>query len=107
VVMHVLFPPGVDEPVNPGDLVRVFPNPFNDLVNILIRQQTAGWISIDIIDLFGRKVKNLFEGSLIPGEHHLSWDGCDEHGDKPASHLFFIRIASATNDHSVILIKGS
>ncbi|GAB4376924.1 MAG: hypothetical protein Kow0042_23820 [Calditrichia bacterium] len=75
-------------------LSNPYPNPFNPEVNIryqLIRQEI---VQLDIYDLLGRKVKQLWKGEQQPGVHYYSWDGTNSSGVSVASGIYIVRFQS-------------
>jgi len=87
---------------NNGTLINEFilypnyPNPFNSSTYInygvpnLIDLGVV--INLNIYDLSGREVKNLFEGIAEPGNHQLVWDGTDNLGREVASGIYLLRL---------------
>ena len=53
---------------------RVYPNPFNPVVNIDYSLSTSSFINILIYDLNGQIVDNLFSGYKSIGSHSIIWD---------------------------------
>ena len=58
-----------------------YPNPFNPAVVIPLDLATdeAG-VSLTVYDVLGRRVRQLWGGSLGAGTHRFTWDGRDEAG---------------------------
>ena len=55
------------------EVSKVYPNPFRDQLNIIVRANYSGFVKINIYDSFGRLVKN-DELSILNGENNLSID---------------------------------
>lgn len=93
-----------DEPKNPSqfDLIGVFPNPFNSFARIDFELPFRNRVSLNIYDLAGRKVMNLFEERLEVGRYSRLLDGKNLH-----SGLYFVMLESAgqRNIKRVVLIK--
>lgn len=53
---------------------QVFPNPACGSVSFSFVIPELGPVSLDIFDISGRRVMNIFEGVLVPGEHDVSTD---------------------------------
>ena len=92
---------------------EISPNPFtpngddiNDLVNIsykLLRVTSAIPVSIDIFDLSGRKVKEVYSGKDPLGEYHHTWDGTDASNNLVSPGLYLYRIdATVQSNHQMI-----
>jgi hypothetical protein len=70
-------------------VLKCFPNPFNTSVMISYRLYMTNNINVEIYDILGRKIKNLFHGRQESGNYSLSWKGDDESGNNVSSGLFF------------------
>ncbi len=62
----------VAEDFDTSDL-QIFPNPFNSQLNIRFDQRTSGVVYIDVLDLQGRVVAEVFQGYVSSGATELSW----------------------------------
>ena len=92
---------------------EISPNPFtpngdniNDLVNIsykLLRVTSDIPVTIDIFDLSGRKVKQVYSGRDPLGEYHHTWDGTDASNNRVPPGLYLYRIdATVQSNHQII-----
>ena len=89
---------------------RISPNPFtpngdkiNDAVNIsytLLRITTAVPVSIEIYDLSGALVKEVYSGEDSIGEYRRLWDGTDDQNElvPPGIYLYRIRVDVQTEE---------
>lgn len=75
-------------------LFQNYPNPFNGRTTIeyFVAAGQVGEITIEILDILGRKVTTVFSGTAIPGRHQVAWDGRDQHGRDVSSGVYFYRI---------------
>ncbi len=64
-----------------------FPNPFNSSTTIEFEITAAGFVSLSVYDVLGRKVSTLVEGALEPGVHRRTFDG-----NALASGIYFYRL---------------
>jgi hypothetical protein len=53
--------------------VSIFPNPFQDAVQITIKQRTSSALSIELVDASGRVVATLMSQRIVPAEYRLDW----------------------------------
>lgn len=93
-----LAPSSVDgTPVlDAGSLFRLRsePNPIVDRTTIRFHIPRTGPASLGVFDVSARRVATLFEGSLVPGEHSITWDGTDDgHRPVPAG-VYVLRLES-------------
>lgn len=61
-------------PVHNFKIQRLYPNPFNPVLQIEIIMEFAGEINIEIIDLNGKIVEVLHSGYLNIGTFQFSWE---------------------------------
>ncbi len=63
-----------DEPI-PGDqfVLTAYPNPMRDLLNISFELENSGDVLIDLFDVQGSKVADIFQGQLDRGAHTVEW----------------------------------
>jgi len=75
-----------------------FPNPFNPNTTITFSIPTGGQTSLVVFNLAGQKIKTLWQGWTMRGEHAVSWDGLDEKGRQVSSGVYLYRLT--TSDRS-------
>ncbi len=69
------------------------PNPFNPATVIRFEVPRDGtWISLDIFDITGSKVRTLRQGSFPAGMHEATWRGRDDAGRPVSSGIYFYRL---------------
>jgi len=72
-----------------------YPNPFNPSTNISFTNHLENAkITIDIYDIKGRKVLNLYQGRMPIGSHLFLWDGTNQQQIKVGSGIYFVKISS-------------
>lgn len=52
-----------------------FPNPFKSSTNISFRLAKAGFVSLNVYDLTGRKVQTLIQEKRNAGQHSVKFSG--------------------------------
>ena len=57
---------------------------------MLVKLKEAN-VSVDIVDIAGRRVVRLHRGNLNPWKHQLTWYGKDERGNSMASGVYYIK----------------
>lgn len=75
-----------------GLLVQAHPNPFNPRVNLRVELPTSGTARVDIVDVRGRRVRELFSGARAAGTLDLQWDGRNDRGKALPSGIYFVRL---------------
>jgi len=86
-----------DNDVIPNDfgLHGNYPNPFNPVTNIIYSMDVASGVSINIHNIQGQLVKNLFIGNVNPGQHTVSWNGTDRFSQSVPSGIYIYSIKSS------------
>ncbi len=92
--------PVVEQPSQtlPGAVVlrENYPNPFNPLTNIQFDLPRASQAALRVVDLSGRLVRTLNEGTLPAGTHTFQWDGTDASGQRCASGTYCYQLVTDT-----------
>ncbi|MFZ1081499.1 MAG: S8 family serine peptidase [Candidatus Kryptoniota bacterium] len=73
-------------------LFNNYPNPFNSETNISFVLKNDFYVSIDVFDILGRKVKAVFAGELSSGYQKFIWNGISNNGQDVSSGVYFIRV---------------
>jgi hypothetical protein len=80
----------------PFSLNANYPNPFNPVTRIPFVLTTRLSVRLTVYDVLGRRVKQLAEGEMDPGQHEVDWDGTDEYGRIVANGIYFCRMQVGT-----------
>ena len=73
-------------------IVDAFPNPFNSKSNLTYYLPAALDVNIDLYNLAGRKVSDLFSADIQAGQHTLTIDGMDL-----SSGVYFVQLQAGGN----------
>ena len=68
-----------------------YPNPFNGVVKFSIYMLINSTITVDIINLNGKRIRRLFSGETTSGNHTFTWNGIDDSRNKVASGVYYIK----------------
>jgi len=90
-------PAAAAQPILPEQfaLNQNYPNPFNagTLITFEIPvQKEAVEASLEIYDLSGRRIAEIWHGTAQPGRHQATWNGLDANGQTAASGVYFYRL---------------
>lgn len=85
-------------------LLRAFPNPFNDRVSIEFELKNAGYTSLGIYNLTGRKVKSLVNRHFEAGVHSTVWDGRDANAQSLPSGIYWAKLEGNNQVNSIKLL---
>jgi len=72
--------------------LSAWPNPFNPSVRLAMEVPVSGSARLDLYDVRGRFVVQLFEGFLPEGLREVDWDGRDAAGRPAPSGVYFARL---------------
>jgi len=99
---HVYADGGLGPPVSvPGfaaDMgisLRIHPNPFNPAATVSYAIPAAGHVELQVVDLRGRLVSTLVDGSVPAGHHEVTWNGRDDRGLHMPSGVYLSRLQAA------------
>ncbi len=62
-------------------------------------------ISISILDIRGRMVKNLMSGNQQAGDYSLEWNGYNNQGFQGAGGIYFFNIQGANFNQAIKIVK--
>jgi hypothetical protein len=82
-------------PDGEGKILSVSPNPSASEMKIVV--SLPGWkknypVNIDLINLQGQKITDVYSGDLVSGSHELMWNGFAANGDRAASGIYFLKL---------------
>jgi len=67
-----------------------YPNPFNPNTKISFSLPKLSDVDMQVVDINGRKIRNLLNNTLASGNHNVSWDGTNNSGVNMSSGIYFI-----------------
>jgi|GEM_PF-342262 len=86
---------GVGDQADAGLSLRLDParpNPFRDATNLRFALPAAGTVRLDLIDVTGREVRRLADGTMAAGVHTVAWDGRDAAGHRVSAGIYWARL---------------
>ena len=88
-------------------LFQNHPNPFNQNTKIRFDLPKASFVSLNIYDVLGRKVRSLVSERLSSGHKSVLWDGKNDSGEGVASGIYFyqLRVADFPETKKLVLLK--
>jgi hypothetical protein len=89
------------------NLSQNYPNPFNQSTKIEFTLSRSGFVSLNIYDLLGRRIRTLVSENLSPGYKSVFWDGKDNYGKEVASGTYFyqLRVGDFSEAKKLVLLK--
>jgi hypothetical protein len=84
-----------------------YPNPFNSSVAIDIHVPTDSEIELNIFNISGQLVRELYSGAVRQGTHQFVWDGRDGIGLIAPSGLYYCKssVSGASSVSKIVLVK--
>ena len=96
----------IEEPIDIN--AKPYPNPFTNSTTIDYELNDARDVSIEVYNLQGQLIRQLYEGSQGPGKHTVTWDGSNGSGSDLPSGLYLMTLNSEGYQPQVLkLMKGS
>lgn len=77
-------------------------NPISSRIELVFTLRGPSAVSLDLVDLQGRRIANLYQGSAQAGEHTVRVDRSDLGGVSPG--VYFARLRSGTEQQTVKLL---
>lgn len=74
--------------------LSISPNPSRGDAALRFRLTRSAEVGVAVYDLTGRRVRQLYRGSLTQGDHALRWDGRDDNGVSLSSGVYVLRLES-------------
>jgi len=89
------------------DLSQNYPNPFNPSTKIEFTLARSGFVTLQIYDTLGRKVRTLVSEELSSGYKSVIWDGKNEDGKDVASGVYFyqLKVGDFSQPKKMLLLK--
>ncbi len=86
-------------PVVPGGGLRMSPivSPSRDGVDVSLHVPRSGRVTVDVLDVSGRRVRTLDDGRRVRGWVRLAWDATDGTGARVAAGIYVIRARDETD----------
>jgi hypothetical protein len=88
-------------------LEQNYPNPFNPSTHIAYQMPQTEWVSLEIYNTLGQRIRTLVDRSQNAGYHEVVWNGTDDTGHVVASGMYFYRLRAGNFNqiHKLLLLK--
>jgi len=84
--------------------LAVFPNPSGASATVTFDLPRDGAVTLDVLDVTGRRVRRLLAAERPAGRHGVVWNGRDERGRLAGNGVYFLRARTADGDAEVTKI---
>lgn len=72
-----------------------WPNPARGATRVRLTLDRAAPVRVQVVDVSGRKVASVFDGTLGPGPHTLTWSGRRDDGSAAPGGVYFLEAMAA------------
>ena len=79
------------------ELPQNYPNPFNPTTQINYQIPEDEYVSLEIYNVLGQKVKTLVNQNQTAGKHTIIWEGKDNQNQELPSGIYFYRLKTKQN----------
>jgi len=88
-------------------IVGNYPNPFNPDTTIEFTIPNAGFVSIDVYNIAGQKIRSLVSEHMEAGTHSLVWNGRTDTGELSASGVYIFRLEQGDSvlSHRMMMMR--
>ena len=88
-------------------LSQNYPNPFNPTTKIEFTLVKSDFVTLQIYDVLGRKVRTLVSEDLPSGYKSVFWDGKNDDGKEVASGVYFyqLKVGNFSEPKKMLLLK--
>lgn len=89
-------PSAVADPVTPARprLLGNYPNPFNPRTRVVFELPEAGHVTLEVLDVAGRRLDVLLDEMRGSGRHEVAWHGRDAAGRDLPSGIYLLRLST-------------
>jgi len=77
---------------NTYSLASVYPNPFNPSTTVSFTLPELSVVTMVILDITGREITELINGSMQAGYHNLTWNA-----DNQSSGIYFVKMVARSS----------
>ena len=92
---------------DPSILLDCYPNPFSNSTIVDYRVVLGGQVDIYIMDISGRRIRNLVSCQHLPGNYSALWDAKNNSGRQVAQGLYYITFSTGayTSTKKLVYLK--
>ncbi|UCD62547.1 MAG: T9SS type A sorting domain-containing protein [Candidatus Zixiibacteriota bacterium] len=73
-----------------------YPNPFNPSTTVRFALPQASPVALKVYNLLGQRVATVVDREMEAGHHTVTWEGCDDNGNRVASGIYFYRLEAGS-----------
>ncbi len=95
IILQYQEPVQISDPSLPEPetlISSTYPNPFRDNLSLELQIKENSDTRVEVFNLKGQKVKELYMGKAKQGQLHLNWDATDDKGIRVSAGIYLFRI---------------
>ncbi len=96
---------GVSPPVTRDVLLGVTPNPFRTDATIRFGLARPAEVSVVVLDVLGRRVREVASGARVAGTHAVNWDGRRGDGSPASPGLYFVVLTTPAGRSTRAMVR--
>jgi hypothetical protein len=102
--------PGGKKEIPPELILYGYPSPASASVKLRLgipSSRESHKVNVDIFDVRGRHVEQVWNESLEPGFHELQWNGSDKYGKRVSSGIYFVKVSRRGESRSskIVMVR--
>lgn len=82
-------------------LSQNYPNPFNPVTQIHYSLGHSGYVTLDVYNVLGQKIRSLVNTSQSIGSYSVEWDGKDARGMTASTGIYFYSMKVASGGENI------
>lgn len=84
-----------------------YPNPFNPKTVIPFAVPQHSDVSIIVYNILGQQVRKLIDRPMMPGSHHVIWNGHSDQGIPVSSGIYIVHLSADSRhlSHKMVLLR--
>jgi len=93
--------------INEYRLHDAYPNPFNPITTLRYDLPEDSFVTFEIYDVIGRKIKSLISSNRAAGYHSINWDSTNDYGESVSTgmYIYVIQSGNFIQSKKMVLLK--
>ncbi len=87
------------------DFVKLAPNPFSDELSAKFELKEPGTLQVDVYNVKGQAIRQLYAGHKDTGTFSLIWDGKDYRGKPAAEGVYLLKVSHEQSNYYLKICK--
>jgi len=88
-----------------ANIIAASPNPFKQHTQMRYNLDAPARVQLSIYDQSGRRIAVLVNKNQVKGNHSITWDGTDSHGNRLPKGNYYCTLRAGSSEHGQKLVK--